>query len=197
MKTFAQAPSQIKIAIIISLIFLLSYLPEISLWAQDKMDSEPYRTLANGKIDKKNLDLALTKLSVPADDPPHFWSKIANDPKFPDFHRRSAVFELFRRNIRAGTLLSETTRLLDKPTWLTESDIMEVDMLQGKIPVDIVPNDTIFSIAVIPEKGDDVSAIYLRLQGDISYKDFVSLMLGQGGTNLDNVPIEQIAFDEH
>jgi hypothetical protein len=51
-------------------------------------------------------------------EPPRFWSAIANNPEYRTDHRRRAVLQLLARHFHSGMTCSDIARLLDHPDWL-------------------------------------------------------------------------------
>lgn len=97
-------------------------------------------------------------------EPPTFWSSIANSDDYAAQHRRLAVYQLFRRHVRAGQTLSELSEILDGPTWLMESNVVLVDRIHGKIPFKWDLDNSVFAIRLgLP--ADNNSTIYLKLAG--------------------------------
>lgn len=115
---------------------------------------------------------------------PRFWSAIANTPAFSRFHRRRAVFHLFRWHVSPGMQLSELKSLLNHPTWLRDTDIDEVTILKGQIPVEVNFKDTVFVLVVLPDPGKDTDGIFLRVGGKVELEQFKRLLLGTGKATL-------------
>jgi hypothetical protein len=135
-------------------------------------------------------------LPPPANETPQYWSRIANDFNDTSFHRRCAVFQLFKRHVHVGIRLSELTHLLDRPTWLRASDIDVFDFIGGLIPVRMDSKDTVFVLRVLPEAGEDASGIYLRVAGKIDVQSFRSFVLGSAKTTVGNATVVEIGFSE-
>ncbi len=157
---------------------------------------EPYRTISQKDVSYRVLQAAVSRLSVPSQDPLNFWSTIANNKSFPLFHRRVAVFQLFKRHVTVGTRLSKIRDLLDTPDWLHTNDLILVDEVFGRIPLDYNPNDTIIAIVVLPEEQKNKSAIYLRFQGHIPLKQFFPLAFDEQYERAEDYPVVQIGFSE-
>jgi len=160
------------------------------------MNAEPYTTIAKKNVGQAELKEAINKLGLPVNESGHFWSQIANDQQYSNFHRKSAVFQLFRRHVRAGMNLSEFAHLLERPIWLRPEDVQLVDVLDGKIPVDLVAQDTVFVIKVLPQSGKEVSSIYLRIHGKVSKKSLLSLIWDGDQGDIDDMNIVQIGYSD-
>ncbi len=158
------------------------------------MGIEPFSTIAKRGIPEAELAEAIAKLKVPATEIPQYWTRIASDSSYSRFHRRCAVFQLFRRHVHVGMRLSELADLLGRPSWLQGSDIQMVEYLGGHIPVRFSLKDTIFVLLVLPDARNQGSAIYLRIAGKIDLQSFRALVLGLGKTGIGNATIEEIGF---
>src|SRR5947209_7648586 len=155
-----------------------------------------FSTIAKRGTAAPKLDEAIARLPMPPNEPPQFWSRIANDPTYSRYHRRRAVFQLFRRHIHVGMRLSEVAHLLNRPTWLHASDIVEIKYILGKIPVRTDPRDTVFVLLVPPVPRQNTAAIYVRVTGKIAQWEFRSLLLGTGKARLqtENASIAEFAL---
>jgi hypothetical protein len=158
---------------------------------------EPFQTIARQDISKIDLAQALAKLTTPVSEPAQYWTGMANDSAYPDFHRRGAVVQLFRRHVKAGMQLSAVARLLDHPTWLRPGDIAVVDIVGGYIPVAYDLNGTVFVLSVLPEPdGSCGAAIYLRVRGRIGVRDLRDLVSEAGGTRAAKARVAEVACFE-
>jgi hypothetical protein len=137
----------------LSAILAVVVLGGLGLGSEPSAATEPFSTIAKRGIAATKLDEAIARLPMPPSEPPWFWSSIANDSGYSRYHRRRAVFQLFRRHIHAGMRLSELGSLLYHPPWLRASDIVEVNLVAGWIPVLFDPRDSIFVLVVLPEAG--------------------------------------------
>jgi hypothetical protein len=143
-------------------------------------ETDPFSTIVRKRITLAKLDQALARLPLPPTEPPQFWTRITNDSHYRRFHRRRAVFQLFRRHVEPGMSISELGLLLSHPTWLRSGDILWVNLLRGHIPVRLDPKDTVFVLVVLPDAGKDQDGIYLRVSGKVEEKQFQSLLLSNG-----------------
>jgi hypothetical protein len=113
----------------------------------------------------------------PVVEPPQLWAALANSPQVPIALRRECVMQLFRRHVRPGMKLSDLTATLDHPAWLRQNHVCDWKQAAGSfwIPVNITAHDSTFS--VLPFREHDVAAaIYLRVSGHITAKEFVKLL---------------------
>lgn len=114
----------------------------------------------------------------PIDDQAKLWAQIANSSTYANARRRRAILLLFDRHVRCGMELRLVASLLANPTWLTRDSIAAVRELGGKIPVLILPGETVF--VVMPSLPlDDVSAVYLRVQDSPSEESFYNALSGK------------------
>ncbi len=93
---------------------------------------------------------------------PTFWTTIANDPSYSPAHRRKCVFALFRRYGVVPNDVAWLANTLDKPTWLSDSDVEPVTVLTGWIPVDPSLSCTTFRIKVL----SDQCCVYFVIVGE-------------------------------
>lgn len=149
-------------------------------------------------IEGQNADLrkenAALKTRLPDGDVPGFWRRIADDPACPKQHRRAAAFLLFKEYAPVGASLRHLAQVLGRPRWLRGGDIDKVTMLAGKIPVELNHWDAVFVIRILPESGQDVSAVYLRIAGDVSEEEMRRLLLGGNDSTAVDREILEIAL---
>jgi hypothetical protein len=100
--------------------------------------------------------------------PATWWTAIANDPKYPMFHRLHCVHELFRHYVKVGMTVGEVSQILRGATWLRrESDVAGFACVCGYIPVHLVPGeDSVFAVNVLPDLRKE--AVYLRISGKVT-----------------------------
>jgi hypothetical protein len=107
------------------------------------------------------------------------WALVANSEKFPELRRRRAILQLFDRHVRPGLTVGHLSRLLASPMWLKRENISIIRRLAGKIPIRMVPGETVF--VVMPKlPPDDSSAVYLRVQGSPTIESLYDGMVGRG-----------------
>lgn len=148
------------------------------------MQNESLRVIADPSTPIPLLESAIDGLGS-VDEPPTFWSAIANSDRYNDDSRRRAVFALFRRHIRPSTTLAQLVNVLDKPTWLDSSSIAIVNEVGGEAPVVINQNDTVFVLPVFSNRPDERQsrwAVYLRVEGDVDVVTFTALLSGRDTT---------------
>jgi hypothetical protein len=140
--------------------------------------NQALHVIADPGASREALLQALRQLG-PVEEPPEFWTKIANSTGYSPDHRRRAVFELFRRHVHPPIAVAELARLLHRPTWLRDEDVSIVSRLGGKIPVKFDFADTVFVIGVLPDLGDGRLvhwSIYLRVRGHVDRQLFVDAL---------------------
>jgi hypothetical protein len=182
--------------------------------------AEPFSTIATRGITEAELAEAIAKLKMPVNETPQYWTRIANDSSYSTFHRRCAVFQLFKRHVHVGMRLSELAHLLDHPTWLGAGDIHLVEYVGGYIPVRPNIGDTVFLLEFLPEarnkdsttylrieaKGEfqslmlpgaeNHSVIYLCISGKVDVQGFRNLVLGSVEANIRNATVLEVAISE-
>jgi hypothetical protein len=163
----------------------------------DQPNESLLRAISREDISEVELRRALAALGA-VTEPPQFWSRMANAPDYPIFHRRLCVFQLFRRHVHPGMKLSELASLLDRPTWLRDEDVQMVSVLAGKLPVQWTLADTVIVLAVFPEAPqEEAGAIYLRLAGKVAVNDFLRLVRGCAASSaVGEAVILEVGFSE-
>jgi hypothetical protein len=124
---------------------------------------------------------ALRQLGPP-DELSSFWSAIANDPRFSQDHRRRALFELMRRHVQAPLSVGSLAAILDHPTWLEDDDVVLIERVGGKIPVQFNFDDTILVLRVFPGLGDGrlrYWSIYVRVEGHVERRQLYLVLKGE------------------
>lgn len=116
-------------------------------------------------------------------EPPSFWTKIANDPQYSRQHRTRAVFALFRRHGEWSGEAHLLGKCLMPAKWLEESSIEKVPYEFGKLPVDVNPGESVFSISVLHGP-----SIYVKLAGNVDVETFNALLRGNDVSNLKREP---------
>ena len=109
------------------------------------------------------------------------WAKLANDPAYSPLHRRICVFELFRRHVHPGSTAANIASLLDRPTWLLDEHVRELEDIGGRVPpVTLNADDSVFAIDVLPPTApvSDLWSIYLRMRGQLDRDAFSGLLRG-------------------
>jgi len=81
--------------------------------------------IADPRATTNELVRALLTLrdSKVTNEPPTFWSAIANSSEYSIDHRRRAVFQLLARHFHSGMTLGQIGVLLDHPTWLDDQRV--------------------------------------------------------------------------
>jgi hypothetical protein len=166
--------------------------------ANDQTTSRQARlltTIAAGKMPEEKLLQAVAQLQMPANEPPQYWSRIANDAHYQRFQRRMAVYQLFKRHVHVGMRLSELNPLLQRPTWLRTDDISVFKELIGKIPVHWNFDDTVLVIRFLPDPHKDVVGVYLHVAGKVDLQLFQDLLLKSSDTSVNDSKIVEIGSD--
>lgn len=105
------------------------------------------------------------------------WREIANSNRFPPARRRRAVLELFDRHAAPGVTVRDLALILDHPSWLKPAAIVRVRELGGKIPIAMVPGESVYVIMPGLPTGDP-SGIYLRIADTPSTNELYDALLG-------------------
>ena len=107
------------------------------------------------------------------------WAMIANDSAYSEAHRRVCALELFRRHVHAGSTVAEVARLLNRPTWLLDEHIRELEDISGRVPpVALNGMDSVFAIDLLPGPPPVTIlwSVYLRIGGQVD-RDALSACL--------------------
>jgi hypothetical protein len=170
---------KVKSVLMVALLLSLIAAPLAIRAAGHESEAGLLSAIAERSIPEQDLIEAISKLGLPAQEPPQYWSRMANDPTYPNYHRRRAVIELFKRHAHVGMRLSEVRHLLACPTWLRAEDVILIEAIfGGHIPVRLGRGDTVFDLSVLPEAGMGRWVVYLRLTRRVEEEKFRSLLLG-------------------
>jgi hypothetical protein len=115
-------------------------------------------------------------------EPPEFWSRIANSTSFPSESRRRAFLQLFERHFRSGMTLPEVGRMIDHPKWIRRRDIIPFG--SGAAPMLISDNAGFWLIVLGEDDRKQLDTIFFRFR-DGSPRDPYSTLAGVkpvGGT---------------
>ena len=173
--------------ILFSLIFLMLFQYCTS---QNRDMSKILDIIINPKTKRETLNQAINQLTDEKE-PPTFWSNISNSNTYSAYHRRLAIFSLFKRHIKENVTLNEFAEYLNKPTWLDRQNLVLITEVLGELPVQFTLDDTILQIKIFPElpgEGWDYWAVYLRIEGEINKEDFYQTI--QQGNNYTNEKIK-------
>jgi hypothetical protein len=154
------------------------------------MDRE-LRGIVTGRKATDEAVLGAVSRLGPVNEPPSFWVSIANDSTYPDFHRRRAVFALFRRHAHRCTSLRQLSKILQHPTWLSDGGIREISYLTGSIPVEMNPGEKVFEVLVLAGP-----VIYIRILGDINRDDLSAWLLNPHTERLEDAVILQFGYGD-
>jgi hypothetical protein len=122
---------------------------------------------------------------------------LANDQTYSPEIRRTCIFELFHRHVRAGMSLGEVADRLNKPDWLPQGCIHAKKAWTGYMPVEHVPGDSIFEIAILPSGHGKGYYVCLRISGRVSEEELgAALRGGSVGASIQGSKLQQIGFVE-
>ncbi|WP_437993257.1 hypothetical protein [Sorangium sp. So ce145] len=123
---------------------------------------------------------------------------IANDATRGASERRVAVFELFKRHVRAGSTVADVARLLKRPTWLRDEDVHLVEDVGGRPPpVVLNANDTVFALDILPGAAPvhDLWTVYLRISGHVDRNLFSKVVRGEADpTAIPGASVLEVGF---
>ena len=126
---------------------------------------------------------------------PRFWSDIANDPESSTVLQERCVLEMFKRFVRQNTTLSELAAMLNRPIWLPATNVFEVVVLAGNVPVIITLNDSVFGVLFPTDERKVPSAAYFRIAGKLDEKLVAKLLReGEGPSYVGSAKILEIGF---
>lgn len=151
------------------------------------MRAESLNVIASPDTPAERLAEAVRSLG-PGDEPPRFWSGIANDPAYPPAHRRTAVLQLFRRHVRPRSTLREAGAVLEGAPWLEDGDVVIVEDVGGALPVAPGADRTIARIAVMPGSGPPCF-VFLAVAGEVEAADVAAALRSAGGAEAEIVEI--------
>jgi hypothetical protein len=134
----------------------------------------------------------------PVKEPASFWVKIANDSSYSIECRRTCVFELFRRHVRAGMSLSEVAERLEQANWLPDNWIYDKGAGTGYMPVRFVLGDSVFAIGVLPAGEKNWSYVCMRVCGRVTAQQLGKALRGEAvGEYVRATKLEEIGFAEY
>jgi len=116
---------------------------------------------------------------------PGLWSALANNPSVGVQCRRYCVEHLFRRHVRPGMKVSELARLLDKPTWLVDTEVLawsdgtkRGECFDGWCPLRDWPakGGTAFCILPFTGAGPDGEEVWLRVSPKMARDSFIEAL---------------------
>jgi hypothetical protein len=114
----------------------------------------------------------------PTEDEAKLWAIVANSDRYPDVRRRRAILQLFDRHLRPGMTVGQLSKLLADASWLKRENVSVVRELGGKIPIRIVPGETV-SVLMPKLPPSDASGVYLRVQDSPLLESFYNGLLGK------------------
>lgn len=152
---------------------------------------DPFAVFERREAKREELREAAKRLG-PVEEPPWFWSHIANDQSMPAELRALALIELVRRHVVAGqTTVSTFAQMLYGAPWFGEDDVIVATEITGKVPVQSSQDNTVAVIS-LPAHRD---AIYLVISGIHSAAEIAAAMRGiSREPRIGSALIQQIAF---
>jgi hypothetical protein len=144
------------------------------------------------------LDVAIKQLK-PESESVDFWARIANDPTYPDYHRRACILQLFRQHISTGMTLGDIAQALDHPRWLDKENIERVHLAVGPFPLHLIPGDSTFAVRVLPQPNRGHAALlYLRVQGELTTEQlFQAFKNGTAEQGIAERVLREVAVSEY
>ncbi len=171
---------------------------------QERQSRRALAKIADVHASTNDLLSALRSLrdSGLTNEPPQFWSAIANNPQYSVDHRSRAVLQLFARHFHSGMTLGNIAELLNHPRWLHEKDVLVPRAWMGPSPFERIVNDEypFVWIRVInsPAQRDNIAPIiYLSIRGDTQRKEVFECLKGNTNTSVQNIVVDEIASQEH
>jgi hypothetical protein len=157
----------------------------------EALQSRLFVVITNRAASDEELLQAISSLGK-VTEPPSFWTAIADDKSYSIFHRRRAVFALFRRHCRAGDLMSDLRKKLAPGHWLDESYVRAVEATFGQLDSPIMPEPgmSLFRVSVLYG-----ASVYFLLQGEYDPLVFSSMIHGESRGRF-NALIHNVAFDD-
>jgi hypothetical protein len=156
--------------------------------------------IANPHVATNELIQALKVLrdSKVTNEPPQFWTAIANSPKYSCDHRQRAALQLLARHFRRGMTFGDIGRLLDHPNWIDRHGVGS-GPATGPGPPGVNDMDGL-ALAWISCGGASSARIFFRFtQGYMGTAADLYWCLEGKPTNqeLDNVRIVEVISCEH
>jgi hypothetical protein len=140
--------------------------------------AEELKVIADPTVHPTRFAEAVRRLGR-ANEPPSFWTAIANDPTYPLAHRRTAVLQLFMRHVAPGTPLAQLVRILDGAPWLEDEDVALVEDIGGFAGLTTGLGDIAFRITVLPDS-DAGAFVFLALDATLDRLAFAATVRGGG-----------------
>ena len=131
---------------------------------------------------------------------PYFWSEIANDNTRPVEERRVCIFELWERHVRVGMSLKEIATLLNRPAWISATNVIPVAWISGHIPVDApTPDSPVFEVNILPGFPNvGFCSVYLKLSGHVSADELGNALRGENvSARIGGITLKQIGYVEN
>jgi hypothetical protein len=159
---------------------------------------DPLRVIADVHATTNELIHALQALqaSKSTNEPPEFWSAIANSTNYNVDHRRRAVLQLFARHFKPGMTIHQIALLLNHPTWLVRSGCSYFTM--GSPPPGGNINDNWGGISILFNQ-HKAPVIWFRFKQEVSDTGvylFQSLEGEPVNTEVDNIKVMGIVSEE-
>jgi hypothetical protein len=156
----------------------------------ERLNAQLLSMITNREASDADLLQAISRLGR-VTEPPSFWVKIANDPRYTVKHRKRAIFALLRRHCSHSCwTCRELGDTISPGDWINESGIEKITAVTGWFPLVAKPGETVFKISVL---GSD---FYLRLLGEVDESVLFAYLRGRGQAISSNPEIVEYAFDD-
>lgn len=142
------------------------------------MNSHAYSVISDTTATEDELLQAFRDLGD-VEEPPTFWTSIANDPAYTEWRRAYCVLLLFRRHTSAGMTLTDLSKVLQPLDWLHDEDVAVVSEITGELPVRWRLEDTVIVLTLFRDPSLHPIAVYLRIQGRVDRNEFLGVLRGR------------------
>ena len=157
------------------------------------------QTIADKQAPMTEVIAAMAKLG-PAGESSAFWATIANDTSYERKRRGLCAMELFKRHVQKGMTLEEVAKVLAKPDWLPDRDIIRIwgDIIMGSYPIAPNDKDTLFVLAILPPKNRQLWCVCLSVEGKhIDSRQLGMALRGEsGGASVAQRKVRAVACPE-
>jgi hypothetical protein len=160
------------------------------------MTDAPLKIVADNRCTEDALRAAIRNMGL-VEEAPNFWTNIGSDESYSRAHRRHCIFQLFYRHIVPGMTLADLSRIVGRPTWLSEKDVTIVEDLGGHIPVQLTSDRAAMVLDVLPDAmaNSDHWQVYISVNDSISLTSLRQLLFEKAApTDVRNAVILQIGF---
>jgi hypothetical protein len=144
---------------------------------------------------KTDAAAARTLLDRAGGIPREAWRGLLRDEAIPRVVRRVVIRRLVESAAPDATL-AELGALIDAASWLSPTDVRNVSVVAGKLPVQFLAEDRVIVLDVCPAVPGDGDAhrlrVYLRLAGQPEIEEILAAL--HGGTG--DIAVREIGFSE-